>query len=397
MRIDATYKVITPMFCGGAEPERRPAELRLASFKGALRFWWRALAWSRLDGQLEDIRRQEGKLFGSAKDGQSRVLMKLNLHDRNPKILKAKSVLRVHSGSNAKSVGNGARHLGYGVIETSGKLTRACLQAPFPFTVQIRCRNLDKKHRKSLKNALIALGTLGGMGAKSRKGYGSLALQSLCVDGKEQWNPPSGIDGMNRVVRKLCRNVNGLALPEITALSNQSRFVLLSSDMPEPLELLDLVGQEVIRHRRWGYNGKIMGSEQSDEIFEDDRKSMWSMRKGSTVPSAHPLWIAFGLPRNYGNRPKQQVKPWNSSCDGTQKKLDRRASPLFVHIHECDASPVAMLSFLPAHFLPEGRKFISVGGQKVEQKPEDELYRAVHDFLDCLPDQGQFNAYEVKP
>ena len=37
--IRATYRITTPMFCGGAEQQ---AEFRLPSFKGVLRFWWRA-------------------------------------------------------------------------------------------------------------------------------------------------------------------------------------------------------------------------------------------------------------------------------------------------------------------------------------------------------------------
>ena len=75
MRIDATYRVTTPLFCAGAVPSC--AELRLPSFKGALRFWWRALAWPRCGGDLEAIRQQEDALFGSAGGGQSRVLMRL--------------------------------------------------------------------------------------------------------------------------------------------------------------------------------------------------------------------------------------------------------------------------------------------------------------------------------
>ena len=73
--IEATYRVVTPMFCGGANPGH--AELRIPSFKGVLRFWWRALAWSRQDGDLEMIRREEDKLFGSAGGGRSRVSMSL--------------------------------------------------------------------------------------------------------------------------------------------------------------------------------------------------------------------------------------------------------------------------------------------------------------------------------
>lgn len=404
MRIEAAYEAATPMFCGGADPEKQ-AELRLASFKGALRFWWRALAWPRLGGRLEDIRREEDGLFGSAEGGQSRVLMKLDLPDGTPKVLKTGSVLNVPSRSNARVVGGGARYLGYGVMEAfgslnkgteKGQLTRACLQAPFRFTVQIRCRDLGGKRQESLENALIALGTFGGMGAKSRKGYGSLVLRSLYADGEERWKPPLDIGGLESAIRTLCGDVNGHALPEFTALSDLSRWVLAPGGTAEPLETLDLVGRELVRYRSWGRGGKILGSQRSEMNFKDDHDLMKGFSKGS---SAHPQRIAFGLPHNYG---KRQVGPWNDHRDSAQKKLDRRASPLFIHIHKCGAAPVAVLSFLPARFLPEGRADISVGRDKVKQKPEDELYRPINDFLDRLLDGNKRKepfgpAVEVKP
>ena len=70
MQISATYRVTTPLFCAGTDPNR--AELRLPSFKGALRFWWRALAPLRWGDDLEVIRRQENEIFGSA-DGDNPV------------------------------------------------------------------------------------------------------------------------------------------------------------------------------------------------------------------------------------------------------------------------------------------------------------------------------------
>lgn len=408
MRIEADYEVATPMFCGGAEPENS-AELRLASFKGALRFWWRALAWPRLGGRLEAIRREEDELFGSAEGGQSRVLMKLDLPGGAPKILTTGGVLRVSSRSSARVVGDGACYLGYGVMEafagrnkSKGQFTRACLQAPFRFTVQIRCRDLDGKRRESLENALIALGTLGGMGAKSRKGYGSLVLRSLCADGEERWKPPLDIGGLESVIRRLCGDVNGHALPEYAALSDLSRFVLAPSGKAEPLEMLDLVGRELVRYRSWGYGGKILGSERSEKRFKDDQELMKSLKARSMEPSTHPRRIAFGLPHNCGNRPNQQVGPWNDRSGSARKNLDRRASPLFIHIHKCGPSPVAVLSFLPARFLPKGRAAISVGGHKVRQRPEQELYRPINDFLDRLLDEDRRkepfgDAVEVKP
>ncbi len=373
IKIEAKYKVLTPMFCAGANPQR--AELRLPSFKGVLRFWWRALAWSRFDGNLEEIQRQEDRLFGSASGGQSRVLMRLAPGAQR---VDKGDVLKVSQRSGS-TVGQGAHYLGYGVMEAFGSKkkgthTRACLRAPFEFTVWMRARDLSASDFKLLRKALIALGILGGMGAKSRKGYGSLVLSSLRVNKEEKWHAPQSTSDLREVIGALSYTGGPAALPEYTALSNQTRHILLSSAKREPLELLDLVGRELVRYRSWGRNGKILDRIDSEKNFEDDHDLM---KQNAQQRRTHPRRIAFGLPHNYGRYPDQQVAPHG-------KNIDRRASPLFIHIHECGDRPVAVLSFIPSRFLPKGKSSISVGRTIIRQKPEDELYCPIHDFLDRL-------------
>ena len=379
--IEAAYTVITPLFCAGSDPDR--PELRLPSLKGVLRYWWRALAWSRYGANLKAIRQQENALFGSAAGGQSRVVMRLTPVADPPKVSIA-TVLTV-SPTNESVVGEGARYLGYGVMEAfasrnrgtkAGELTRACLRSPFDFTVQMRGRDLSEQKLKSLTDALIALGTLGGMGAKSRKGYGSPVIRSLRVNGVEQWRAPQSMCDLRDAIATLRRDDGVCSLPEYTALSKETRHVLLSSDKKEPIELLDLVGRELVRFRSWGHNGKILGGNiDSERNFRDDHDLMKNSRR-----SAHPRRIAFGLPHNYGKPSDLQVGPAH---------FDRRASPLFIHIHECGDTPVAVLSFLSARFLPKPKNelAISVGASMVPQVPEDKLYRPIHEFLNRLLDQ----------
>ena len=382
MRIDATYRVVTPLFCSGADSNR--AELRLPSFKGALRFWWRALAWPRYGGNLGEIQKQEDALFGSAAGGQSRVLMRL-IPGARPSMNSKGEILKAQGSV----VGEGARYLGYGVMEAfpsrtrgteAGQLTRACLGTPFEFTIQIRTRGLDEQQQTSLKGALTTLGLLGGMGAKSRKGYGSLVLRSLCMDGVEQWRSPRDIAGLKKAIVDLSGDHGGSALPTFTAISDHARHVLLSIPKNETVELLDLVGRELVRFRSWGHKRKILGNIDSERNFKSDHDLMMVM--DDSQRKTHPRRIAFGLPHNYGKRRDRQIGPHDTG-------LDRRASPLFIHIHECGVSPVAVLSFLPARFLPSGRSAISVGGREIAQKPEKELYRPIHDFLDRLLDPAK--------
>ena len=401
MDIEVTYQLSTPLFCSGADPEK--AGFRLPSFKGVLRYWWRALAWSQYEGNLQKIQEKENSLFGSASDdgGQSRVLLRL-LPQQGPQRQPCRkgSVLTV-SGKpqDSVAVGEGARYLGYGVMEAfespkkgtkAGQLTCACLPAPQDFTIQLRVLDLGENDAKLLEDSLIALGIIGGMGAKSRKGYGSLTLQSLCVDGEERWDVPQSMDALCRAISRFSKYCNKAALPEFTAFSSGVRHVLLSSKKMEPLELLDLVGRELVRYRSWGRHGKLFGSqEESEKEFEDDHDLM---KQPARQRRNHPRRIAFGLPHNYGQG--KEVGPGDQN-------LDRRASPLFIHIHHCGHRPVAVLSFFPARFLPRSKgksSYISVGGQRVPQKPEETLYKPIHDFLDRLlsPDKRKESLTEAK-
>ena len=199
--IEVTYRVTTPLFCGGADPDRDP-EIRLPSFKGVLRYWWRALAWTRHGGDLREVQQEEDEIFGSAGGGQSRVSMRLTPGPvTSVRQIRAGQVLRAgEHGSSRRTVGDGARYFGYGVMEAfrskkkgtkPGQLTRPCLKAPFEISVTLRVRGLAPAQLELLTKALVTLGTIGGMGAKSRKGYGSLATKTLCVNGASQPVPQS--------------------------------------------------------------------------------------------------------------------------------------------------------------------------------------------------------------
>jgi CRISPR-associated protein Cmr1 len=71
--IVATYRIVTPMFIGDAN--QKASGISPASVKGALRFWWRALNWSRIRAKeqsdtvaLQHLHSEESELFGSSAD-----------------------------------------------------------------------------------------------------------------------------------------------------------------------------------------------------------------------------------------------------------------------------------------------------------------------------------------
>jgi CRISPR-associated protein Cmr1 len=389
--LTATYRVVTPLFMSGADQDK--AELRLPSIKGALRFWWRALAWERL-GNLEAIREDEAKLFGSTDAGQAGVLMRLEPAEFTP--VSKGDVLK----DNGRVVGEGARYLGYGVMEAfasrnkgteAGQLTRACIQAPFSFRLHLAFKpTVSSALEDTVTDALQCLGLVGGMGSKARKGYGSLTLAALERDGETLWSTPKTTAELESALKKLTSTRRNAEAP-YTAFSKNARIVMLPGNSGESaLGLLNRIGRDQIFYRSWGQGGTVL-RESSEKNFKDDHDLMKMVAAGRPTQT-HPRRIAFGLPHNYGRSKQEQVEPDDHN---------RRASPLFIHIHQPQGqTPVGVLLFLPAQFLPEGER-VKVGGQPVQLR-SDTLWNPIHEFMNRLLDPGQGKeqfpgALEVKP
>jgi len=369
--IEATYRIVTPMFCAGAKQEE--AELRLSSFKGALRFWWRSLMWGKVR-DCHELREREAELFGASDQrfGQSKVQLRF-LQRNIDKISKPPEVFE-----NGQLVG--AHYLAYGVMEAfasarkgtkAGQLTRAMI-ASGTFTIECRLGpHADDARASELEQALIFIGSVGGLGSKSRKGLGSLTITRLKRDGREIQVDP---DPSERVRKALGPITEGL--PDWSAWSTSSRLVRVETPGGKrPVELLDLLGRELVHFRSWGKNAKVLGIP-AERNFPHDH-DLW---KSGGEAGQYPYRAAFGLPHNYGKGPKNQVTPQHH---------ERRASPLFIHIDQAGdrSDPVAILAFLPAAFLPEGES-LKAFGHHAHIQWSGEFWFPIHAYLDRLVSDG---------
>lgn len=376
--LTATYRIVTPMFCSGADQKK--AELRLASFKGALRFWWRSLMWNELSNEREPhkvLRERESELFGSSdqNQGQSKIRLRLG-NEKEDKLAKPFDAGQVFEHGEL----SGAHYLGYGVMEAfhskpkntmAGQLTRPMIPSG-QFTVHIRfASSLLQSQRNEVKNALILLGTLGGLGSKSRKGFGSLSLTRLVDRDTEIELVASSTDRLKKLLPTASDR-----LPEWTAWSGQSRLVTaFGPEGISPNQLLNLLGREQIFFRSWGSKGRVLGEER-----EGNFKSDHDLSQGMKVDVNYPARTSFGLPHSYGKGPAKEVAP---------NSFDRRASPVFIHIHQLtDASPPnAFIAFLPSRFLPDGEQ-INVFGQRISQPDYPDFWYPINGFLDRLTSDG---------
>jgi len=379
--LSAWYEVATPMFCAGAFSY--DVRVRPASLRGVLRWWWRAAEYGVLAGAadekdvLTELAKREGALFGRASEGGGSGAVGLRV-----------TVPQKPSGQHWQNqVEPGSAYLGYGVVKPDGKPLRNCLApSPVPFRVDLVCRGLADERLSSLERALRALGLFGGLGARSRRGWGSLALRGLErtelsweeLQTKQASRSPDSSPATGRLTwEALCEEIastlDGVPseappFPAISAFGPRTRVVAFRRN-GDALAALDAVGGEMVRYRSWGKDGRILGMESSERNFRDDHDLMKQPK-----PKGHPRRVAFGLPHNYGKG--REVKP---------EGLERRASPLLLHVHPlADNSSAVVCTFLPAVFLPKDRSRISVRGNTVELQPPDQLYKPVEQFLDRL-------------
>jgi CRISPR-associated protein Cmr1 len=362
-KLKAYFRIVTPLFMSGANPQS--AELRVPSIKGVLRFWWRALALGRL-GSVDSVRADEARIFGSIK-GQSSVKLRLSPPKKISR-LKKKSTLEYNDGGTV--VGEGARYLGYGVIEASGALIRSCIEYPLEGgMLELLFRpNTPKDDIKSVEAALVAMGLFGAIGSRSRNGYGSFNLTSLTRDdeAKPVFTMPSDLNGLKETILSLFGANNQYKItpyhgcPPYTAFSEMTRIDIIDEG-DDPLKLLNSIGEKMMDYRSY----------LKSKTFYDDHHLLRAAING--IVTNHPRRIVFGLPNNYhfhdGEKPI--VKP---------KTYDRRASPLFIHIQQLNKNQYAAItSIFPADFLPNGEKIV-VGKSPVNVNVNG--YKVLHEFID---------------
>lgn len=161
-------RTVTPAFLGRFEDiGTRSGEIAfpIPSLRGVLAYWLRALAGPYVGPDIRELLRVESELFGAASDNTtapSRILL------RAP---------RVQVGE-LKNPQDGVRYL-MGPGLTDSKSPPARYLAPRT-GLDMRVKNLGGPlHADLFLSALWALRAFGGVGARTRRGFGTLALGSL--------------------------------------------------------------------------------------------------------------------------------------------------------------------------------------------------------------------------
>lgn len=183
-----TYKLITPLFGGGAETKKPDAvtTVRATEVSGHLRFWWRATRGGNLefDGDLNKMKKREEEIWGSAaqkdKVGHSEVkvaILKAS-KDRELKTQKVKDKI-LHISDPRTDWG----YISFPLKEDKEKNKPAgSVWEIVNFELEI---SYPKNLEEEIEPALWGWETFGGIGGRTRRGFGALKLEGKIVNGQE--------------------------------------------------------------------------------------------------------------------------------------------------------------------------------------------------------------------
>jgi CRISPR-associated protein Cmr6 len=347
-----TLELLTPAYLAGASPQQREdCDLRSATLRGLLRWWWRTMHAGFVDRPT--LRSMEAAVWGSTEAGGAVQVRVTRLSGEvGPSPYKTLNGDRLefndafHRQHNLirgpRNITQGLAYAGYGMDEmvTEGgprrRRARWCAQPGSRWRVDVVARpgkfRLKDGRGKTVheapldaallldqaKTALWWFGKLGGAGSKSRKGFGSFAMpaQMQGFEG-ERWIT------QGRRLRTACGlpetdfDVNLVESPSLKLMRNLSRAVVgettdwlvVSTPWNDPWRVLDLIG--------WA----MQSCAQSDP----------DTGHGKHCPAKRGL----GLPRKiHGPRkePMRHQKSHQPPEDLSSERGDRHSSPVLFHV-----------------------------------------------------------------
>ncbi|MDX1971035.1 MAG: type III-B CRISPR module RAMP protein Cmr6 [Candidatus Sumerlaeia bacterium] len=368
-------ELITPAFLAGADPSRpEGCDLRGSTLRGQLRWWWRTLHTGHLSGT--DLYKLESALWGSASTGGA-IGLSLIASDDNPKPILApfkeyipnerhplnpdKKFLNKHGISSIK-VGDitheqyGLIYLAYGMDEFSNKervrKVRYCLEAPanWQLTFQTRSTSVSFSDKSEYKldqqevldqalSALKLLSQFGGVGARSRKGFGSLKVH----DDSRKLSVLKIKDSAAKLRSKfdniLVRNPN----PDNYYVRYDEPFIVKTNikcihKNVDSWKIMDMVGKCYIRFASKYKHKKIKTYLGLPRQIHGPKDKPIGHQTSSTHETPIPL--------------KSQ------GLSGKENKLSRHSAPYFIHV-DCDEKNIYSVNilFLYDHLIrPENSK-----------------------------------------
>ncbi len=224
-----TYRLITPLYGGGAKTQQ-PDEVtvvRASEIRGLLRFWWRATRGGQFDGSLAKMRQAEEAIWGSAagekKAGPSPVSLAVCVRKRGQEM----RTVRTRKGQ--RPIGDPYSPYGYVAFPLRESRGGVWEGVEFELHITINCTTVEVNGNtlrvpEEVEAALWAWETFGGVGARTRRGFG--ALQLVRID-DQSVSVPTVQEVKTRIQKGLQKYVRGSHWPHgIPHLHPDMKYVI---------------------------------------------------------------------------------------------------------------------------------------------------------------------------
>lgn len=188
-RVVLTCRFISPVFGGGVDPKRPDPQtpVRSSAIRGQLRYWWRA---THGDLTLDALRARETRLFGGVHDGPKASKIGVVV-TRQPTAPQRLDVFK--QGSDSQLIDPSMRNLAYGALplRSNDNQHQPLWIYDGDFEVELRCASVQDLQELTL--SLWAWLHFGGLGARTRRGFGAIELikaENWSLSSIEQGWPP---------------------------------------------------------------------------------------------------------------------------------------------------------------------------------------------------------------
>ena len=171
--IPREYELISPLWGGGERPNRRDSVtgIRPSSIKGQLRFWWRAVRGWRAGGSLKKLLELEEKIWGGVTKVKQSSRVRIEVELIEPNELEKIKHLSAHEVP---------RYAAFPLFQGEDEdREKALSEEGIRFRLNIWLDPLDDEEislKDEVEAALWAWETFGGIGARTRRGFGAVAL-----------------------------------------------------------------------------------------------------------------------------------------------------------------------------------------------------------------------------
>lgn len=388
------YKLITPLYGGGEEPGKADSvtTVRATEVRGHLRFWWRATRGGAFNGDLSEMRRREETIWGSAagkgpdgaeRPGPSQVVVRINDRNLNEGRPKRKIEVVTRKGKEWVDLADYRSpwsYVAFPLRKKPGESEAGHVRENVSFELKIK---YPQDFEKDVAAAIWAWEVFGGIGARTRRGFG--ALECLESDGPPIVHKVNSTEVKNKIEEELnsVLPADGKWPSGVPHLSKNPGLKIVAKKNT-PLESWEALitalknfRQDEAREKGSGKAG--FGLSQWPEanairvLFNKPaRKS--KHRKSSHVVQKFPRAV-FGLPLPFHMFHDKDLPPlFVHGIEYAENKwIDRMASPLILRPISCEDGAVGLVLVLEWEPVGSTEPYTPPGGLALVAKEKEKM------------------------